>query len=307
MFHSVRGQRSERAAPGAGSVPGACGGSGEAERARELADTWGVAGRWLAAWPVAANPPSAPAELAALLDAAPAHTLELMRPSPGPEFPMPDLPLPEPVSLVLAPGPWVPFVLRVGPLTPWWTPLAGWVAEWRRFLPRVLGSSLARRSEVRLDLYLASPGAVSRFHADPSHNLVQQVAGARKIRIFSPLDERLVHSQSRPGIYLERGMHPKYRRDCEDAARELALDPGTAAYVPPRAGHWVQNGPEFSISYTVSLRTPVEFREKYCHAMNARLRSLGFAPRLFGERPLADSAKARMEWLLRRARLGGSA
>ncbi len=98
-------------------------------------------------------------------------------------------------------------------------------------------------------------------------------------------------------------LHPRYRPDCEDSARELQLAPGSASYVPPRAGHWVRNGAELSISYTVSLRTPADFREKYCHAMNQRLASLGLDPRAFGRSPLRDSLKARVESLLRSGRL----
>lgn len=273
-----------------------------AVEARALAEAWGRTGRAFACWPVPACLPSDRAELGKLLDAAPEPTLELMEAGFAPGEPMPLLPHPAPLSALLEREPERPFLLRIGPLLPWWRELAAWPERWRAFLAQVLGASVARRTEVRLDLYLASPGAVSRFHADPSHNLVHQVTGRRTLRVFSPLDERLIDARSRPGVYLERGIHPRYRADCEDSARELELAPGSASYVPPRAGHWVRNGAELSVSYTVSLRTPADFREKYCHAMNQRLASLGLEPRVFGRSPLRDSVKARVESLLRRSR-----
>ncbi len=274
--------------------------------ASELAGVWGRMGQSFAAWPVPACLPSDRASLGALLDAAPEPALELMEAGFAPGEPMPLLPRPAPLSALLDREPDRPFLLRIGPLLPWWGELSTWPQQWRVFLSQVLGAFVARRTEVRLDLYLASPGAISRFHADPSHNLVHQVTGRRMLRVFSPKDGRLINPRSRPGVYLERGLHPRYRPECEDGARELVLSPGTAVYVPPRAGHWVRNGSALSVSYTVSLRTPADFREKYCHAMNQRLALLGLEPRAFGRSPLRDSLKARMESLLRRSRLVGS-
>ncbi|MCE9594803.1 MAG: cupin-like domain-containing protein [Planctomycetes bacterium] len=282
------------------------------------ASVFSAAARWREAWGkrgLAFGAPPVPHELwgerAALaqwLDAAPDESFELMHAAARPDDEMPLLAPPHARSSLLAPEGNVPFVLRVGPLLPWVAPLADWPAAWRALLREVVGGEHAERCEVRIDLYLASPGACSRFHADPSHNVVHQVAGRRELRVFSPLDPRLIDDRSRPDVFLLRGRSPSYRAECERDAETFDLAPGTASYIPALAGHWLKNGDELSVSYTVSLRTPAEFREKHCHALNRRLASLGFAVAPFGRHPRRDAAKAALEaWLRRRHWVGDPA
>ncbi|MBI5434553.1 MAG: hypothetical protein HZA52_17110 [Planctomycetes bacterium] len=275
--------------------------------ATRLCAAWGKLGLELGAWPVPHDLPADRDALARLIDVAPASAFELVHAADGPAREMPKLSAPQPRSRVLDADWTVPFVVRVGPLLPWAEPLADWPAAWRTFLRHVLSPAHAERCEVRIDLYIASPHAYSRFHADPSHNVVHQIVGRRELRVFSPFDRRLIDERSRPEVFHRRGCVPLYREDCEDAAVSLELSPGTASYIPALGAHWLRNGAKRSVAYGISLRTPSEFREKHCHAFNRRLGALGLAFAEFGLHQRRDSAKAAIErWLLRRSRTGGA-
>src|SRR5687767_10638470 len=201
-------------------------GIGELERA------WGREGVAFERWPLEAELPADRAGLAALLDAAPQDTIELMRAAHAPGDRMPHAQRPARAAELVD---WMhsrELVLRLGNVAPFCSAAREWAGRYRELLAELFGGSCAERSDVRVDLYLAAPGAVSRFHADPSHNLVHQVAGTREVHVNSPRDERLIDAVTRPKVFLLRGEHPHYRPDCEPSARRFELGPGQAIYLP---------------------------------------------------------------------------
>ena len=60
--------------------------------------------------------------------------------------------------------------------------------------------------------------------------------------------------------------------------RPFEFGPGEAVYVPVKAPHWVKNGPDVSISFSVTWRSEWSYREQYAHRMNALLRKAGLQP-----------------------------
>ena len=70
------------------------------------------------------------------------------------------------------------------------------------------------------------------------------------------------------------------------------LRPGDGVYVRPDAPHFVRNGPEPSVSFSITWRTPATARASRVHRTNGRLRSLGITPRRPGHSPARDRVKA---------------
>jgi hypothetical protein len=72
--------------------------------------------------------------------------------------------------------------------------------------------------------------------------------------------------------------------------------PGDAIYVPVKAPHWVRNGPEPSISLSITWRSEWSYHKSYAHGFNRMLRRAGLrpaSPRPFPHRNLAKSAAYR--------------
>jgi hypothetical protein len=61
--------------------------------------------------------------------------------------------------------------------------------------------------------------------------------------------------------------------------------------VPVNAPHYVVNGPEASVSFSITFRTPEGDRRSAVYVANDRLRRLGLQPRAVGEVPILDHAK----------------
>ena len=134
-------------------------------------------------------------------------------------------------------------------------------------------------------IFISSPGSVTPFHFDPEHNILLQIRGQKVMTIFAADDEKVV-----PGVEHERfhnGGHRNlpWRDDLAVEGRPFALTPGKAVYVPVKAPHWVQNGPEVSISLSITWRSEWSYDEEYARRMNHILRRAGMKPRAPGRFP----------------------
>src|SRR5262249_6008970 len=78
---------------------------------------------------------------------------------------------------------------------------------------------------------------------------------------------------------------------CRAFARSFALAPGCGVHVPVTFPHWVQNGPEVSISYSITFQTREGLRRAHAHRANSVLRRLGLEPSPVGASTLADELK----------------
>ena len=137
-------------------------------------------------------------------------------------------------------------------------------------------------------VFLSAPGSMTPSHTDPEHNFLLQVRGTKQMnvgRFPDPKTEQLA---------LEQALGGGHRNVDWEPADPVAFDlePGDGVYVPPHAPHWVQNGPQVSVSLSITFATPASQETRQVHSMNARLRRLGLSPTPPGRRPRLDRGKA---------------
>jgi len=147
-------------------------------------------------------------------------------------------------------------------------------------------------------IFISSPNAVTPYHMDPEENFLLQIRGRKTMRIF----ERAVLSAKE----LERfhnGAHRNlaYREEYAARARAYNLMPGLGVHVPVTAPHWVQNGPEVSVSFSITFRTAASARAAHAHQLNSWLRRIGIEPAPVGQSVLRDRLKE-LVLKIRRAR-----
>ena len=140
-------------------------------------------------------------------------------------------------------------------------------------------------------VFLSAPNSVTPFHMDPEHNILLQIEGSKAMNIYPADSTEMVPQEAHEAFH--RGAHRNliHKQAFEEQARPFALQPGDAVYVPVKAPHWVQNGPEVSISFSVTWRSRLSDGEARLHLVNHQLRKLGLQPALPGRSPLADQAK----------------
>jgi hypothetical protein len=111
------------------------------------------------------------------------------------------------------------------------------------------------------------------------------------MHVFEPGD-RSVLSQAEIERFLSGGhRNLRFRDEYHTRSRTFELTPGSGVHVPQCAPHWVKNGPEVSISFSITFQTRDSKRRRQVHRMNARLRRLGLRPAAVGESRLRDGMK----------------
>ncbi len=129
-------------------------------------------------------------------------------------------------------------------------------------------------------IFVSSPGAVTPLHFDPEHNLLLQLRGTKSMTVFPADDETIAPPDAHERLHAGTG-HRNLVWDERFAARgrTFELAAGDGLYVPVMAPHWVQNGREVSVSFSVTWRSAFSYAEAEARGMNAILRRAGLSPR----------------------------
>lgn len=167
------------------------------------------------------------------------------------------------------------------------------------------GAMLKREAFV----FISSPDAVTPFHFDPEHNILLQIRGTKRMTIFPAADEALVSGAAHEAFHAGGHRNLVWREEFAAKGAAFDLAPGRAVYVPVKAPHWVKNGPDVSISLSVTWRSEWSYREEYARAMNALLRRAGLNPAAPGRYPRQNHVKSFGWRVIDKARrtLGGAA
>ncbi|MBL9017425.1 MAG: cupin-like domain-containing protein [Myxococcales bacterium] len=140
----------------------------------------------------------------------------------------------------------------------------------------------------RAFIFISSPGSVTPYHIDHEYNFLLQIQGTKTMTIFDPavLDEQAIER-------FYRGEHRNlvFDQSLQDQAQTFVLKPGEGVHVPVNAPHYVLVGPEASVSFSITFRTPEGDRRSAVYQVNDKLRRLGLRPRPVGRAPLVDRAK----------------
>jgi hypothetical protein len=127
-------------------------------------------------------------------------------------------------------------------------------------------------------IFISSPHAVTPFHFDPEHNILLQIRGEKVMNVFPAGDETVAPAPLHETFHAGGHRNLPWSEDFAAKGTPFRLTPGDGLYVPVKAPHWVKNGPEVSISFSITWRSEWSFHEEYAHGCNRLLRSLGLNP-----------------------------
>jgi Cupin superfamily protein len=136
-------------------------------------------------------------------------------------------------------------------------------------------------------VFVSSPNSVTPVHFDIEHSLLMQVSGRKTVsigRFESDADRR--HEFDR---YWD-GSHGRIEALPPEVA-SYTLTPGRAVYIPPGTPHWVHNGPDISLSVTLTYFTAATVRENRIEDFNSRLRRRHLKALEPGRSAAVDTAK----------------
>ena len=162
------------------------------------------------------------------------------------------------------------------------------LAEIRPILERKTGQMLKPQGFI----FVSSPGAVTPYHFDPEHNILLQLRGEKWMTTFPAGDPRFAADEIHEGYHLGGHRNLVWQDEFETEGTRHHLIPGKAIFVPVMAPHYVQNGPEPSISLSITWRSDWSFEEADARAFNGWLRKRGVTPKAPGRFPARNKAKA---------------
>lgn len=139
-------------------------------------------------------------------------------------------------------------------------------------------------------IFLSAPSSTTPSHFDPEHNFLLQVQGSKRMTVgaFPEGEDRDERIERYYGDY-EAGANLS---DLPASPVDYDLEPTDGIYVPPHDPHWVKNGPETSVSLSVTFLTPTLVARSHAHAVNHRLRRIGLNPKRAGTHDGRDRAKS---------------
>ena len=140
-------------------------------------------------------------------------------------------------------------------------------------------------------IFISSPGSVTPYHMDPEYNFLLQIRGRKTINIFDPADRSIVSEQELEKYLTGGHRNMVFKDEYQQKASIFELVPGAGLHFPVTAPHWVRNGDEVSISFSITFRTPASDRRTSIYSFNAWLRSRGLNPAPFGQSSVRDSIK----------------
>lgn len=141
-------------------------------------------------------------------------------------------------------------------------------------------------------VFVSSPNAVTPYHFDPEHNILLQLRGSKTMTQFPAGDARYAPDEIHEGYHTGGPRELTWREELSQGGREFRIVPGEALFVPVMAPHFVRNGPEASISLSITWRSEWAFAEADARAFNGVLRRIGITPRRTGRWPARNLAKA---------------
>ena len=170
--------------------------------------------------------------------------------------------------------------------------------QYRRLLDRCLdevrplSESVAPGMQKRQGfIFISSASSVTPYHMDPEYNFLLQVRGKKRVTIWDPADRAILSERELEEYYSERDFQITFKEEYRRKALTFDLMPGAGLHFPVTAPHYVENGDEVSISFSITFQTPASERRRFLYGANARLRDLGFEPLPVGKSVLRDSTK----------------
>ncbi|MEW9855855.1 transcriptional regulator [Novosphingobium sp. M1R2S20] len=156
-------------------------------------------------------------------------------------------------------------------------------------------------------IFVTSPGGVTPYHFDPEHNILLQVRGSKVMTQFPAGDPLYAPDEVHETYHTGGGRELKWREELLAGGTAFPLQAGEALFVPVMAPHFVRNGPEPSISLSITWRSEWSFAEADARAFNGLLRQWGMTPARPGRWPASNRAKALGWRVARKLGAGGTA
>lgn len=140
-------------------------------------------------------------------------------------------------------------------------------------------------------IFISSPWSVTPYHIDNEHNFLLQIRGLKTVYQWDPWDRAVLSELELERFYMGGHRNISYKDEYAKRGYRFDLTPGLGLHFPVNCPHWIQNGPEVSVSFSITFRTPASDCRALAYQANAMLRRLGVGPTPIGQSQWRDYLK----------------
>ncbi|GIX03979.1 MAG: hypothetical protein KatS3mg113_0985 [Planctomycetaceae bacterium] len=140
-------------------------------------------------------------------------------------------------------------------------------------------------------IFITSPHSVTPYHIDPEHNFLLQIRGNKYIRLYDGSNRELLPEEDLERFYALRVRNLVLKDEYRERCWLYDLQPGQGLHFPVTYPHWVQNGADVSISFSITFRTPDLERRRQVYQVNHWLRKQGWRGTPYGQSWWKDQMK----------------
>jgi hypothetical protein len=145
-------------------------------------------------------------------------------------------------------------------------------------------------SELQAFIFISSANATTPFHCDAEENILAQIKGDKFFTTFDNTDCSLISEEALEISPSKHRNHP-FEERFNTRATLHKMKPGDALHVPYYVPHWVGTGDSYSISMSMTWKTPEVLRLNKIRLINGTLRRFGLPQKPPGASPARDAAK----------------
>lgn len=139
-------------------------------------------------------------------------------------------------------------------------------------------------------IFFTSPNRVTAYHIDRECNFLMQVRGSKTINIFDRTDKDVVPETELETFWSKDNNAGVYKPQFQDRAFVCEMKPGIGVHIPVNCPHWLQNGEDVGISFSISYQFK-DWKRKNVYQANYHLRRMGLNPTPPGQSALLDNSK----------------
>ena len=140
-------------------------------------------------------------------------------------------------------------------------------------------------------IFIASPESVTPHHIDHEANVLLQVHGDKNMNVCDPGDRSVLTEEEIENYYMGDLSAARYKEVSSQKAYVFPLSPGRGVHIPSKGPHWVRNGNEFSVSFSVNFcMKEIDLRARV-YQFNHYIRRMDLKPSPPGKSALKDRLK----------------
>ena len=140
-------------------------------------------------------------------------------------------------------------------------------------------------------VFITSPGGVTPFHMDPEYNFLLQIRGKKTASLLDVSDRSIVSEELLEKFLSGDDYKHDFMDEYQDKAHLRLEPPCEGLHFPLNWPHWIKNGDEVPISFSITFRSHESERREIVYKVNNSLRKRAITPRPYGQSRLVDSAK----------------